>query len=173
MDNVSHWHLITLWTLFKLKCELYVGQCMRLKFNYTMAMDNLSSWNLIVVWTLYHEIATLIALCKNGQIKDCFVKSWKSNQNWKLCCSLGCNLLFHITSAPSSSDYFESKFNGGGMNVLSRMKAWHMTVLRLDKTLTIFWFVLWICLFYYFRCYNYSMKVHSCSLFDGLQSPIV
>jgi hypothetical protein len=146
MDNVSHWNLIALWTLFKLKCELYVGQCMKLKFNCSTAMDNVSSQNLIVVWTLYHEIATPIGLCKNGWIKDCFVKSWNSNQTWKLCCSLGCNLLFHITSVPSSPDYFQSKFNGGGKNALSWMKTWHMAMLRLDKTLTIFWYILWICL---------------------------
>jgi hypothetical protein len=30
------------------------------------------------------------------------------------------------------------------MNALSQMKAWHMAILRLDKTLTIIWFVLWI-----------------------------
>jgi hypothetical protein len=45
--------------------------------------------------------------------------------------------LFHIIGAPFSLDYFESKFNGGGMNALSQMKAWHMAILRLDKTLTI------------------------------------
>jgi hypothetical protein len=144
MENVSHWNIIVLWTLFKLKFELYVGQCMRLKSNCSMAMDNVSSQNLIVVWTLYHEIATLIGLCINRQIKDCFVKSWNSSQTWKLCCSLGCNLLFHITSVLFSLDYFESKFNGGGMNVLPWMKAWNMAMLRLDKTLTIFWFILWI-----------------------------
>ncbi len=117
---------------------------MRLKSNCNMAMDNVSSQNLIVVWTLYHEIAMPIGICKNGRIKDCFVKSWNSNQTWKLCCSLGCSLLFHIIGAPFSLDYFESKFNGGGMNALSQMKAWHMAILRLDKTLTIIWFVLWI-----------------------------
>jgi hypothetical protein len=48
-----------------------------------------------------------------------------------ICCFISLVFLFSL-------DYLESKFNGGGMSVVSRMKAWHMSMLRLDKTLTIF-----------------------------------
>jgi hypothetical protein len=128
-------------------------------------MDNVSSSNLTIVWTMYHEIAMPIGLWKNGWIENCFLKSWNSNQTWKLSYNLACNLLFHIVGVPSSPNDYKSKFNIGSMNVLSQMKTWHMVVLRLDKTLIIFWLVSWIFMFLFFKHCNYSMKVCSFNLF--------
>lgn len=47
-----------------------------------------------------------------------------------------------MAGAPSSLGDSESKLSCGGMSALSGMKAWHMAVMRLDRTLIIFWLVL-------------------------------
>ncbi len=49
-----------------------------------------------------------------------------------------------VVASSSLIDESKSKFNGGGMRYLSHMKTWHMALLELDKTLTMFYHVYWV-----------------------------
>jgi hypothetical protein len=47
-------------------------------------------------------------------------------------------MIVTIVASSFLIDESKSKFNDGGMRSLSHMKAWHMVLLELDKTLTMF-----------------------------------
>lgn len=76
---------------------------------------------------------------QNGKIVHCVLKLKIHSKLWK--CNV-LNLLIHMVivgiTSFSSLDEFESKFIGGRMSGLLWTKLEHMVILKIDKTLTMF-----------------------------------
>ncbi len=83
-----------------------------------------------------------VKLMQNGKIVHCVLKLKIHSKLWE--CNV-LNLLIHMVivgiTSFSSLDEFESKFIGGKMSGLLWTKLEHMVILKIDKTLTMFWLV--------------------------------
>lgn len=96
-------------------------------------------------------------------------ESKNENWNWKMtystcfpwCMQLASSSLTWILALGFSS-FNESKkmFIGGGLSASSWMKMWHITMLKLASTFTMFLLVRCIFFFLDFRCYKYFLVLH-------------